>query len=353
MTLVTEPTGALFGEVIGQERAIARLLASARNPVHAYLIVGPEGTGKLAAARGFAAALICPHGGCGSCDVCRRVLAGIHPDLRVVQRQGASMSVGEAAEVIQMAASAPVEGRRKVIVLDELHLVDQAGPALLKTIEEPPASTHFVALAEFVPPELVTIASRCARIDFGPVSADTIVAALETEGADSDAARLAAESSGGRPERARLLAGDPSLAARVQRWRSVPADLDGSGHRVSVLVDELMAMITEVEENLLASRHAQETAELEKREKDYGKRGAGRADQETRHRRERRRVRTDELRLGLATLADHYRARLASAEGAALRRHLAALEAIGEANKELIRNPNEALLLAALLVSLS
>jgi len=356
MTASSDRTGTaaqtLYSEIVGQESALARLRASARTPVHAYLIVGPAGTGKLAAARSFAASLLCEEGGCGGCEVCRRILAEVHPDVRLVQREGASMSVGDAAEVIQMAAQAPVEARRKVIVLDELHLVEEAGPALLKTLEEPPASTYFVALAEHVPPELVTIASRCARIDFGPVPVEQIVERLVAEGADPQAAALAAASSGGRPERARLLAADPSLAARVDAWKTVPERLDGTGHRASTVVDELVSMIDGVESGLLATRHEAEVLELEKRESEWGKRGSGRKTIETRHRRERRRVRTDELRLGLSTLAEHYRSRLAAADRAATRRYLAALGAIGAANEALIRNPNEALLLTALLVSL-
>lgn len=347
-TLTTE----LFADVIGQDAAVTRLRASARTPVHAYLIVGPAGTGKLAAARSFAASLLCGEGGCGVCEVCRRVLGEVHPDVRVVQREGASMSIADAREVTQIAAQAPVEARRKVMILDELHLVEEAGPALLKTIEEPPASTYFVVLAEQVPPELVTIASRCARIDFGPVSPELIEARLIAEGADPAAAALAAVNSGGRPERARLLAADPSLAARVEAWRTVPERLDGTGHRASTLVDELTSMIEAVENGLLTHRHAAEMAQLAEREAEFGKRGSGRANIEARHRRERRRVRTDELRLGLATLAEHYRSRLPTADRAATRRYLAALTAIGAANEALIRNPNEVLLLTSLLVSL-
>lgn len=352
MTLAPDQASGLYSMVLGQDQAVARLRASARTPVHAYLIVGPAGTGKLAAARSFAASLLCEQGGCGECEVCRRVLGEVHPDVRVVQREGAAMSVEDAAEVIRIAAQAPVEARRKVVVLDELHLVDRAGPALLKTIEEPPPSTYFVALAEQVPPELVTIASRCARIDFGPVSPELIEASLVGQGFDPEAAGLAAANSGGRPERARLLVKDPSLAARVETWAGIAARLDGTGHRVASLVDELTSMIEAVETGLLAARHTQEMAELEQREKEWGKRGAGRAVMEARHRRERRRVRTDELRMGLATLAEYYRAKLAAADRGATRRHLASLEAIGEANEALIRNPNEILLLTSLLVSL-
>ena len=350
--LASDQSVGLYARVIGQDQAVARLRASARTPVHAYMIVGPAGTGKLEAALCFAATLLCEEGGCGECSVCRRVTSQLHPDVRVIQREGASMSVGEAAEVIQIAAQAPVEARRKVVVLDELHLVEEAGPALLKTIEEPPPSTFFVALAEHVPPELVTIASRCARIDFGPVSPQLIEARLVAEGHDAQAASLAAASSGGRPQRARLLVEDPSLAARVETWSGLPARLDGTGHRAASLVDELVAMIEGVEAGLLAERHGKEVAELDQREKEWGKRGSGRAAIETRHRRERRRVRTDELRMGFATLADHYRAKLVGADRATTRRYLEALKAIGEANEALIRNPNEILLLTSLLVSL-
>jgi DNA polymerase-3 subunit delta' len=86
----------LYAAVVGQDRAVEQLRAAARSPVHAYLLVGPAGTGKRAAARAFAAELLCPNGGDGTCDVCRRVLAGVHPDVVVVEREGAAMSVGHA-----------------------------------------------------------------------------------------------------------------------------------------------------------------------------------------------------------------------------------------------------------------
>ena len=149
------PSAALYDSVPGQERAVEQLRRSATRPVHAYLFAGPPGTGKLEAALGFAASLLCPHGGDATCRDCRRALAGTHPDLLVVEREGAYIRRKEADEIIRIAARTPVEGRRKVLVLVDFHLVQEVAPMLLKTIEEPPPSTVFVILADHIPAELV------------------------------------------------------------------------------------------------------------------------------------------------------------------------------------------------------
>src|ERR1700676_266214 len=94
----------LYADVVGQDAAVAALRAAAVRPVHAYLLVGPPGTGKRAAATGFAAQLLCPAGGDGTCDVCRRVLGKAHPDVVVVEREGAAISVDMAREIGRAAA---------------------------------------------------------------------------------------------------------------------------------------------------------------------------------------------------------------------------------------------------------
>ena len=169
-------TGTLYRHLVGQEQAVASLRAAARRPVHAYLFVGPPGAGKAAAASSFAAFLLCPATFAvppgppdGTCETCRRVLGGVHPDVVHVERVGASIDIGTARQVIRAAVTSPVEGDRKVLILHDFHLVSHTGPALLKTIEEPPPTTIFVILAEYLPPELVTIASRCVRVDFVPL----------------------------------------------------------------------------------------------------------------------------------------------------------------------------------------
>ena len=341
----------LFADVVGQDRAIAALWAAAARPVHAYLLVGPPGTGKHAAAIGFAAAVLCPNGGDGTCDVCSRVLSRTHPDVVTVERTGASISVDEAREIGRLAARSPAEGDRKVLVLNEFHLVEEAAPALLKTIEEPPASTVFVILADHVPADLVTIASRAVRIDFGPVPTDVVIAALVADGVDADVAAEAAADAGGRLDRARLLASDPGFSARRREWVDAVARLDGTGAAAARVAAELLAGIDGLLEPL-RQRQAAELVALDERAKMLGERGTGRREVDARHRREQRRVRTDELRAGLAAMAGVYRDRLAVGSGPA-RGVVNALVALDRANEALLRNPNELLLLQALLVRLS
>jgi DNA polymerase-3 subunit delta' len=351
----------LYAGVVGQEQAVMALEAAAGRPVHAYLLVGPPGTGKSAAARSFSAALLCPAGGDGTCEVCRRVAVGAHPDVVVVEREGAALSIDAAREIARLAARSPVEGDRKVLVLADFHLVREAGPALLKTIEEPPASTVFVVLAEFVPPELVTIASRCVRIDFRPLRTAEVIAALVADGVDPVRATELAGAAEGRLDRARLLAADPEFERRRRSWQSVPMRVDGSGAVAARLADELVGLLDSSVEPM-RERHEAERRSLDERNARVsevnGKVSRGRAvaktgvkDIEDRHRRELRRQRTDELRSGLATLAAAYRDRAAGGgPGAA-----PALQAVGliqALSVNLVYNPGELLALQALMARL-
>ncbi|HET9691848.1 MAG TPA: hypothetical protein VFP61_11905 [Acidimicrobiales bacterium] len=353
----------LFDQVPGQPRAVAALRAAAARPVHAYLFVGPPGTGRAAAATDFAAALLCPHGGDGTCDTCRRVRAGPHPDVVVVEREGAAISVGDAPEVIRLAARSPVEGDRKVLVLTDFHLVRDAGPVLLKTIEEPPPSAVFVVVAEWVPPELVTIASRCVRVEFSPLGPAAVAEILVRDGVGPDEAAELAAAAGGRLDRARLLAADPGFAARRAAWRAVPDRLDGRGRSAAVLADELVGLLDE-SVGPLRARHESEVAALEERNarglEVNGKVGrstrgglkAGLDELDKRQKREVRRQRTDEVRTGLATLAAAYRDRLVGASPTARADAVAAIALVEAAGAALVNNPGELLLLQGLFARL-
>jgi DNA polymerase-3 subunit delta' len=359
-----KPVPELFEEVVGQPRAVAQLMAAARRPVHAYLLHGPPGSGKRAAARGLAAALLCPEGGCGVCNACRRARAGTHPDLVVVERTGASITVADAQSIVTRAQRRPLEAARQVLMVADVHLARESVPALLKTVEEPPPATVFVLLADDLPPNLATIVSRCVQVTFDAVATETVVAWLVSHGVDPEHAESVARASGGSLDRARLLVSDQGFVARQEQWRSVPTRLDGTGAAAAALSTELL---TAADAALapLREQHAAELVALADQADAVGARGiTGRKQVEEGHRREERRWRTADLRFGLATLAEVYRDRLLATTGAGGRTHSAGsgaesrravrqVEAIREASVALDRNPNESLLMDALMVELS
>jgi DNA polymerase-3 subunit delta' len=337
--------------MVGQRQAVLFLAASVPNPVHAYLFVGPPGTGRSEAAASFAACLFCPKGGCGSCPVCSEVLAGRHPDLVFVEREGASISRAQAREVVRLAARSPRVAPYQVLVLVDFHLLGAAVPSLLKTIEEPPETTIIIVTAESVPADFVTIASRCSRLDFSPLTPSDVAAALVAEGASPERADLAARAAGGRLDRARVLLDDEGLAARMERWHGIPSALNGTGAKAASLAIELVAAANEPV-GVLEAQQERQLAELAEQAKAAGERGIpGRAEIEAQQRRERRRLRTDELRAGLARLGSVYRARL-GADPRTARAAMVALEAIDEAASRLLLNVDETLLLEWLLLQL-
>lgn len=365
----TEAGSDPWADVVGQEGAVRQLMAATRQPVHAYLLTGPPGAGARPLARGFAAELLA---GASTGDDRRRhvrlALSEQHPDLRVVEPEGNTLRKGDAERLVRHAALAPVEGDRKVVVAVGCESIeDEAAGYLLKTIEEPPASTVFVLLASEVVPELVTIASRCVRIEVAPLTVAAVAERLVAEGVDAERAEAAAVAAAGDLDRAWTLVSDDRLAVRAQAWRDVPRRLDGTGHRAATLAAELQSMIAEALDPL-RERQAAEVAALEEQIETFGLRGAGKRDLETRHKREARRFRTDELRFGLATLAGVYRDALvarsaggsstgsgtaAAAAGTRSDRPLVeALQRIDSAAYALIRYPNETLLLQALLAHL-
>jgi DNA polymerase-3 subunit delta' len=263
-----------------------------------------------------------------------------------VERVGASISKDQAVDIITRASRSAMEGTRKVLVLEEFHLLTaEVAPRLLKTIEEPPANTTFVVLADEVPNDLITIASRCVQVEFSALTATQIADRLSAEGVAPERVAEVAPFAGGDLDRARLLATDERLALRLAAWRDLPRRLDGSGHAAAAVVDDLRAAIDDAEAPLRA-RHEVEVAELNERIERYGQRGSGAADLKARHNRESRRLRADELRMGLAALGGTYRDELAvSADPMP---YVAALEEIQQSAERLTRNTNEELQLIAL-----
>jgi DNA polymerase-3 subunit delta' len=252
-----------------------------------------------------------------------------------------------------------LEAQRQVIVVADVHLALRSAPALLKTVEEPPPTTVFVLLGEGIPPELVTVASRCVVIPFPAVPAPVIADWLTARGIDPRLATLVADGSQGDLDRAQLLVEDHGFVARQELWRSVPARLDGTGAVAAELAMALQAA-TDAALDPLRARHAEEVQALAEAAEAVGERPTtGRKALSERQAREERRWRGDELRAGLGVLARAYAERLADAAGrrapAALspaRGDGTAVALITALSESLIRNPNELLQLEALLVRL-
>ncbi len=211
----TVPAVAAFALILGQDRALALLERALARPSHAYLFVGPTGSGKATCAEAWIQALFCEHRtGCGSCAECRTVASGNHPDRHVWAPDGKNTTIDQVRELIRQADLAPYRAWRQIHVLDADTLNPPSANALLKTLEEPPDRTILLLLAKTVSDLLPTLVSRCQRIPFSLVPSEAIAAWLtRTKGIDPDRARYAAFRSGGRPGRALILATKRDLPA--------------------------------------------------------------------------------------------------------------------------------------------
>ncbi len=344
-----------WADVIGQDAATARLDAAASAPVHAYLLLGSPGSGSYRGALGFAALLLSSASvAAGDLEAATRhrrlALEGRHPDLVIIEAGGNELLVADAEEMIRQASTSPVEGARKVIVVPSIEVINETAIGkMLKIIEEPPETAIFVLMAQEVPPEIITIASRCVPVEFSPISTMVMETALFAAGVPPKRAKIAAAAANGDMERARLLATDDALVERAALWRSVPDRVDGTGTVVYELVSQVREAMDAAQEPLVA-QHAEQLEALEAQVELTGERGSGRSTLVAKQKREIRKLRVDELRFGLATVSRRYRDRLLerSDEGA-----MASLAAIQQTTEAVKRNPNEALLLQSLFLDLS
>lgn len=168
-----------FDDMAGQKHIIKTLQNAIDNNkiAHAYLFTGPRGTGKTSTAKIFARAVNCTgeHKPCGVCENCKTDLEGVHPD--IVEIDAASNNgVEEVRNLIEKVKYAPIKGKYKVYIIDEVHMMTQgAYNALLKTIEEPPAHVIFIFATTEPYKVLPTIISRTQRFDFAKVAKKDIV----------------------------------------------------------------------------------------------------------------------------------------------------------------------------------
>ncbi len=209
---------------------IARAVRSERPP-HALLLAGSHGIGKTTLALDLAAGLLClaqdpAMRPCRDCAACRKVAAGNHPDLHLVEPEGAGeqIRIGQVQELISALSLMAMEGRFRVAVIAAAHRLNlDAQNALLKTLEEPGVATCLVLCADDTAALLPTVISRAVRLRMAPL-AIPVLASLLTErfGVDPSRARGLALAAGGRPGIAITLAGRPeALLARARIDRTL------------------------------------------------------------------------------------------------------------------------------------
>jgi DNA polymerase-3 subunit gamma/tau len=174
-----------FDDLVGQDHVVRTLrnAITRQRIAHAYLFVGPRGTGKTSTARIFAKALNCTNGPSADFDVndpaCKAIADGSHLD--VIEIDGASNNgVDQVRDLRETVRYAPAQGKYKVYIIDEVHMLSAAAfNALLKTLEEPPSHVKFVFATTDPQKVLPTIVSRCQRFDLKPIPPELIIERLK------------------------------------------------------------------------------------------------------------------------------------------------------------------------------
>src|SRR6201986_5104202 len=321
-----------FADLAGQEAvgaqlqkaadAAARLLAGeprgAGGMTHAWLFTGPPGSGRSVAARAFAAALLCPHGGCGECAACRQVHAGTHADLMVVRPDGLSYGVKQTRDLVLRAAGAPSGGRWRVVLFEDAdRCTEQAANALLKAIEEPAPRTVWLLCAPSAEDLVTTIRSRCRVVTLRVPSAAAVAQVLtERDGIEPARALAAARAAQGHIGRARRLALEASAAKRRADVLRAPSVVTSIGPALSAAA----ALVRTAEEEAKAVTEELDEPEREALRRAFGEGSSGKGvakamrgmagamkDLEDRQKSRATRVKRDTLDQALLELALFYR----------------------------------------------
>jgi len=227
-----------FKEIIGQENAAVFLRQVIANDriASAYLFAGIQGIGKTTTAMAFALLLNCmgpvDGDGCGKCPSCKKIIAGNHPDLMVIEpdQEKKTIGINQIREINRSLAFSPVLGQYRITIIDPAEgMTPEAANAFLKTLEEPPSGNIFILNVKEPGELLPTIVSRCQKVPFKPLPTEKIVQWLTRERTlDREEAKILAGLSEGSLGKALRMAEGDLLADRVSWVHMLDRAINGS-----------------------------------------------------------------------------------------------------------------------------
>jgi DNA polymerase-3 subunit delta' len=273
----------VFDDLVGQEDAVAILQGAslaARNGdqsqemTHAWIFTGPPGSGRSSAAIAFAQSLICPQGGCATCNECRSAKTHAHPDVEIMTTEGLSIKIEEVRELLTRTSWAPSMGGWRIVVMEDAdRLTESAANALLKAIEEPGTRTVWLLCAPTLHDILPTIRSRCRHIQLRTPTTSAVSAFLQRRDAIAPAmADFAARVSQGHIGRARYIATNIDVRNHRSTIISLPLQLStiaDAYKAAQILVDMATAQAK-------AQAEARDEKEIASLQEAYGKGATGR-----------------------------------------------------------------------------
>jgi len=172
----------VFRDVVSQPEAVTELLRELNKETavhHAWLFTGPPGSGRSELATAFAAALVCPEGGCGKCNACQMVRVGNHPDVQVLNTERVQISIDEVSEFIEKSMQMPALANYRIMIVEDAdRMAERTSNLLLKSLEEPPKGTIWMLCAPSEADLLPTIRSRVRRIQLKVPSVEAVAQLL-------------------------------------------------------------------------------------------------------------------------------------------------------------------------------
>jgi DNA polymerase III subunit delta' len=273
----------VFDDLVGQEAAVtilqgaslaARSGDATQEMTHAWIFTGPPGSGRSSAAIAFAQSLICPQGGCATCNECRSAKSHAHPDVEIVSTEGLSIKIEEVRELLTRTSWAPSMGGWRIVVMEDAdRLTESAANALLKAIEEPGTRTVWLLCAPTLHDILPTIRSRCRHIQLRTPTTSAVSAFLQRRDQISPAmADFAARVSQGHIGRARYIATNEDVRTHRSTILSLPLQL-GTIADAFKAAQTLVDMATAQAKAQAEARDEKEIAALQEA---YGKGATGR-----------------------------------------------------------------------------